>query len=707
MLETKEPLLPPRTSSKTAPLLFLASAAALYFEFVIIRYLASEIRVFAYLKNMSLIASFFGIGLGMILGTSQPKLRRTMPVLAALLFVLVANASVLQLTHIPMPTIDYWQFSFETIPISALTLVYVFVVLYFLALVIGIFVVLGGFVGEYLSKLPRLRAYGINLAGSLAGIVIFTLLALAHTPPWVWLLIGFLLLLPFFIRDGRSLAIFALVVVGVAVSQPRAIWSPYYRISLQTIPAPPGEKPRGYTLSVDYDYFQNALNLSPDFVRENPTAEPNRSALRHYELPYRLLSASPLSVLVVGAGTGNDVAAALRHGAEHVDAVEIDPLILQIGRRIHPEQPYSSSRVTVYNDDARAFFKKATQSYDLIVFGYLDSHTMSSAFSSVRLENNVYTVQSFQEARRLLRPGGTMVLAFGSGDSFVSKRLYRMLSAAFGVAPLAYWTFYDLPGVILVEGIADPPMLAGFPEVGDKLRSDSRSVVLATDQWPFLFLTKRTIPIAMLLALLSFIAFAAVLCRRTLRMRNVANPALLHMFFLGAGFLLLETKGVTELSLLFGATWITNTVVISSFIAMAMAANAAITFYSVYYRLAFILLFLSLMLAGFFPYAWLAGLPLPQKVLFAGTLTALPVFFSGLIFSRSFQLGAQPSQALGMNLLGAVIGGVLENLVMIGGTTVLGWLAIGLYALAALSLIADQESGSQPENAPLASVGTA
>jgi hypothetical protein len=45
--------------------------------------------------------------------------------------------------------------------------------------------------------------------------------------------------------------------------------------------------------------------------------------------------------------------------------------------------------------------------------------------------------------------------------------------------------------------------------------------------------------------------------------------------------------------------------------------------------------------------------------------------------------------------------------VMIGGTTVLGWLAIGLYALAALSLIADQESGSQPENAPLASVSTA
>ncbi len=210
------------------------------------------------------------------------------------------------------------------------------------------------------------------------------------------------------------------------------------------------------------------------------------------------------------------------------------------------------------------------------------------------------------------------------------------------------------------------------------------------------FPDKRRVPVSILLVLLSFIGLVAILCRRTLQVRNFTDPGRLHMFFLGAGFLLLETKGVTELSLLFGATWITNTVVISAFIAMAMAANMTIMFRSVSYRVAYSLLFLSLVLAGFFPYALLEGLPLPLRILAAGTLTALPVFFSGLIFSRGFQRCAEPAQALGMNLLGAVVGGVLENLVMIGGTAVLGVMAIILYTIAAASLVAQEKADTPP-----------
>ena len=47
------------TSTGNAWMLFLASFLALYFELVVIRYLSTEIRVFAYLKNLTLIASFF------------------------------------------------------------------------------------------------------------------------------------------------------------------------------------------------------------------------------------------------------------------------------------------------------------------------------------------------------------------------------------------------------------------------------------------------------------------------------------------------------------------------------------------------------------------------------------------------------------------------------------------------------------------------
>ncbi|HXY06650.1 MAG TPA: hypothetical protein VEI52_02255 [Terriglobales bacterium] len=215
MIEVKRPLPGINIFSKSpAMLLFFASTAALYFELVVIRYLASEIRVFAYLKNMPLIASFFGIGLGMILGRPTERLRRTWPILAALMFLLVANAWSLHLTHVPMPTFDYWQFTFKTLPISLVTLVYVFAVLYVLALIIGLFTVLGGFVGEQLVALPRLKAYGVNLFGSLVGVALFTFLSFLHTPPWVWLTVGFLAVSPFFMRDIRSQVILFLVIVG-------------------------------------------------------------------------------------------------------------------------------------------------------------------------------------------------------------------------------------------------------------------------------------------------------------------------------------------------------------------------------------------------------------------------------------------------------------------------------------------------------------
>jgi len=79
----------------------------------------------------------------------------------------------------------------------------------------------------------------------------------------------------------------------------------------------------------------------------------------------------------------------------------------------------------------------------------------------------------------------------------------------------------------------------------------------------------------------------------------------------------------------------------------------------------------------------LDALPATAKVLAAATIVGLPVFFSGLVFSRSFRDVAAPSPALGVNLLGAVVGGTLENGVMLAGTTVLGALAVFLYALSA------------------------
>src|SRR2546426_9101683 len=83
-----------------------------------------------------------------------------------------------------------------------------------------------------------------------------------------------------------------------------------------------------------------------------------RNYRRQYDLPYSIPRFPYHDVLIVGAGTGNDTAAALRGGARHVDAVEIDPAIVALGRQSHPNRPYHDARVRVWVDDARSYFNK-------------------------------------------------------------------------------------------------------------------------------------------------------------------------------------------------------------------------------------------------------------------------------------------------------------------------------------------------------------
>ncbi len=680
-------------SARGLLLLFLASFVALYFELIVIRYLSTEIRVFAYLKNLALVASFFGIGLGMLHESPPRAMKRFFPLIAAALLLLITFASTLHLTHLAAPTFDYRMLGDQPVGPGnqwiivwnlMVILIYLIAVPAIMYLVVAFFAVLGGFVGEHLKLVPPLQGYGVNLAGSLAGIVAFTVISLLGLTPVIWVLLGFLVLAPFFLRQRWAMAGFVLIVCAMALPQLHTYWSPYYRITLNQVSPPPGwPLPAAYFVDVNHDYHQKMLDLSPQFTARFPDAEPNHNGRPTYELPYRLVP-NPGRVLVVGAGTGNDVAAALRYGATHVDAVEIDPFILELGKKYHPERPYDSPRVSVFVDDARAYFKKTSQKYDLIVFGYLDSHTMVTGFSSIRLDNYVYTLESFREARSLLQENGTLVLAFGGGKTFISDRLFATLAMAFDAPARAYFTGYDESGVVFVEGkAAESNLIADYPEISKELQLNQASTILATDHWPFLYLHSRMIPFAIWSVLLLFLYFATAVLQRRGQLRSFASRQGLHLFFLGAGFMLLETKGVTELSLLFGSTWIVNSVVITAFLTMGLLANTFIIFKPVPRGIAYVVLLMILAVGMFVPYSILGALPAATKVLAAASLAGLPVFFSGLIFSRSFRDVSHPAQALGINLLGAVVGGVLENFVMIGGTPILGILALLLYGLSA------------------------
>ncbi|MGH9429227.1 MAG: hypothetical protein ACRD2L_23335, partial [Terriglobia bacterium] len=159
-----------------------------------------------------------------------------------------------------------------------------------------------------------------------------------------------------------------------------------------------------------------------------------------------------------------------------------------------------------------------------------------------------------------------------------------------------------------------------------------------------------------------------------------------YFFLLGVGFMLIEVKSISDLSLLFGSTWLVNSVVITSVLVMILLANALVMrlkWTSPNWAFAG--------LAGFLLFSYwlrpdvLSGFGFLFKMIIGGTIAGLPLFFAGILFASAFQSVKDIPAAFGANLLGALVGGILENTSMIYGVAFLNLIALGTYALAMLA----------------------
>src|SRR5436309_2998490 len=147
------------------------------------------------------------------------------------------------------------------------------------------------------------------------------------------------------------------------------------------------------------------------------------------------LTAYTLDVAGAGAGSGSDADIAYHNGIRHITAVEIDPTIYDLGRRLHPDHIYQRSGVHVVIGDGRAFLERTQGTYDLIVFALPDSLALTSSFANLRLESYLFTREAFAAARRHLSSNGVLVLYNYYRQRWIVTKIAGMLTDVFGRAP--------------------------------------------------------------------------------------------------------------------------------------------------------------------------------------------------------------------------------------------------------------------------------
>ncbi|MFN2627773.1 MAG: spermidine synthase [Gaiellaceae bacterium] len=641
--------------------LFLLSFLLLYVELVLIRWTAANVLYLSYFTNFVLLGSFLGIGLGFL--RPRPRLFDAAPLAIGALLCFVYFFPT-KISHAGGRLILFGAHT-GGVPIW-LALPAVFVVTTLALMLIA------GAAATVFARLPPLTAYRFDILGSLAGTTTFALMSLLGAPPLAWGALTALLFLLLYGRSGRVLqlaGVAAIVVpLGLASFRSDLIWSPYYAIKLTQ-----GDRPGDTRVSVNGIPHQQIAPLADKLVRGS-----------YYLIPYRRIRKSPRRVLVIGAGDGTDVSLALKHHARRVDAVEIDPRLLDLGRRRNIDRPYADPRVHTHVTDGRAYLERTHSRYDLIVFALPDSLTLVANQSSLRLESYLFTLEGFRAARRRLAPHGVFAMYNFYRQQWLVDRFAETLEQAFGRRPCLDEQF----GQGAVLGPVADLVVARVPAVlrcRRVWRPGPSMPEPATDDHPFPYLRTAGLPGFYVLTL-GLVLVAAVVGVRASGTRLREMRPYYDLFFMGSAFLLLETKSVVQFALLFGTTWIVNALVFAGVLAAVLVAiEVASRFPARRLLPLYLALLAALAVAWIVPQEDLLSLGFWPRLAAATALAFTPVFLANLIFAERFSETAASTTAFGANLLGAMVGGVLEYASLLTGYRMLLVLVGGLYACALVS----------------------
>jgi SAM-dependent methyltransferase len=711
--------------------LFITGFLVLFLELSCIRWFAANVVFLQFFTNVVLLACFLGMSCGCLAARQRRNWLNAFPVqaLAAVLgagAMLAAyylwNGLTIDVGHQTSPQEVFFGTEYRSPDISKFTVPIDLIVAVFFVAIAFLFVGLGQVLGRAFDAYPdRVMGYTLNIGGSLAGTAGFSLLSLVQAPPAVWFAIcavgvAFLLWRSGGLNWPRATALLAL---PFAVSAPaiqwahshhQTFWSPYYSV----------------------EYSPKNLGISVNNIGHQEMA-PFASGGSSYSLIHLLerdLGGPPFKdVLIIGAGSGNDVDHALRYGVSHVDAVEIDPVIQGLGVARNPDHPYDDPRVARHIDDGRHFLRTTDRQYDLVVYALVDSLILHSGYANIRLESYLFTRQALVDIKSRLKPGGVFVTYNYFRQGWVVQRVAAMAQGVFGCKPIVISLPYrdTLPasspaGFTMIIAGCNPRISAAFAQ--DKTfwlnrlpalnrdingfavrpetlptadRTDWQRIAptriidtagaprFATDDWPFLYLHGAMIPdlsirSMIVLGVLGLGMVYLFLPKTKGRIGRFDG----RMFFLGAAFMLLETKAVVQLALLFGSTWVVNSAVFFTALTLVLLANLYVLRAPPRRLLWHYVGLLGLMGAAIaIPVEVFLGGGVLWRYAVPSVLALGPMFFAGVIFAKAFKDSPDPDMAFGANIAGSVVGGLAESFSMLLGFRYLLLLAVALYLLSA------------------------
>src|SRR3984893_10718343 len=410
--------------------LFLVGVLVLFFELACIRWFAAYVVFLQFFTNVVLIASFLGMSCG-CLAARQPRdwlgylpFTALGTVVAALAMYAVyyywrdlsinvgGQASPQEIffgTEYRNP--DVAQF---VVPIEAVAAV-------FFVLIALMFVGLGQVLGRAFDSYPnRVIGYTLTIVGSLAGIVGFSAISFIQAPPVVWFFISFAGIAYLLHQVGSLTKLKALALVAVPIDwfypMHEIRWSPYYM--------------------VDHKVVSREINVNTISHQDMVPFSARGSTYSLIHLLQQHSGSAPFrDVLIIGAGSGNDLAHELRFGAAQIDAVEIDPVIQDIGRNYHPDHPYQDARVIPYLDDGRHVLRTTDHKYDIVIYALVDSLILHSGYANIRLESYLFTQQAFTDVKRVLKPDGIFVMYNYFRQGWIVERIAAMAERTFGCLP--------------------------------------------------------------------------------------------------------------------------------------------------------------------------------------------------------------------------------------------------------------------------------